>query len=509
MLPCLSRFLFNKYNFLMAIRERLPALFTIALLAALACGCSNQQQTSLQQPPNMLVIIADDISHDDFGCYGNQAVQTPRIDQLASNGLRFDNAYLTTSSCSPSRCSIISGRYPHNTGAPELHTPLPEGVPVFPEILQQQGYYTAASGKWHMGEAPRTAFDTIVTDMALVGDGGEEAWRDLVAERPKDKPFFMWFAAYDAHRDWGPNSFSGTHNPGDVTVPPYLVDADSTRADLARYYDEIKRFDHYIGEVVDELEQQNALDNTIIIVMADNGRPFPRCKTRVYDSGMKTPFVVHWPAGITKPGSTPDALLSVIDIAPTLLQLAGAAPGSSFQGKSFAQLLKEPDQPFRDYVFAEHNWHDYEALERMVRGKDFMYVLNERAQLPNQGPADSNRSLSFLDLLEKKEQGELTAAQAEIFAAPRPVEELFDCTSDSLQLLNLASVAAQQNKLRQLRQVMEEWRRQTLDNTPENLTPDKYHRQTGANLGQGMQPERGEMPGEATGAVKTGNSGPF
>jgi N-sulfoglucosamine sulfohydrolase len=139
----------------------------------------------------------------------------------AREGIRFTNAYVTTSSCSPSRCSILSGRYPHNTGAAELHTPLPSDVLTFAEKLKEAGYYTAQAGKWHMGESATRGFDLIQENRKLDGDGGEARWISTLQQRPNDRPFFFWFASYDAHRTWGANDLSGTHDPAKVVIPPY------------------------------------------------------------------------------------------------------------------------------------------------------------------------------------------------------------------------------------------------------------------------------------------------
>ncbi len=457
--------------------------------------------------PNFILIIADDVSWNDLGCYGNQVVQTPHLDQLASDGLRFTNAYLTTSSCSPSRTSIISGRYPHNTGSAELHTPLPAGIEIFPEKLRDAGYYTAQAGKWHMGEAPRRGFDAIHDKGAEMGPGGEKMWVELLQNRPQDQPFFLWLAALDAHRIWGPNEFEGTHHPADIEVPPFLADDDSTRKDLALYYDEIARFDYYVGKVVDELEHQGISENTVIVVLADNGRPFPRCKTRLYDSGIKTPFIIKWPEGIPSKGEVCTSLISSIDLAPTILELADVPIPESFQGRSFRTLLQDPSMPFRQFVFAEHNWHDHEALERMVRTTDYLYIFNYRPQFPNQGPADSNNSLSFGALKAVRDQGELTAAQADVFVTPRPREELYDCHRDPLQLINRAADPVLHNKLDAMRRVMQLWIEQTGDSQPDHLTPDWYSRESGDALD--VERVRGEMPGSSHEATRINNSGPF
>jgi len=455
--------------------------------------------------PNFIVIIGDDISWNDLGCYGHPTVKSPHIDQLASEGIRFTNAYLTASSCSPSRCSIMAGRYPHNTGAAELHTPLPEGMPTMAGKLKEAGYYTVSSGKWHMGPHARVDFDLV--DDQDTGNGGHKNWVKILQERPKDQPFFMWFASHDAHRIWHADDFGTPHEPSKSVIPPYLVNAEGTRQDLASYYNEIQRLDHYLGLVKAELQQQGVYENTLMIFMADNGRPFPRAKTRVYDSGMKTPFVISWPGGLDFSGAVSNSMISVIDIAPTFLELAGVSAGRTFQGISFAQVIENPNEEHRQFVFAEHNWHDYEAHERMVRTKQFMYVVNNRPNLPNQGPADSNRSPSYEDLKNVRDQGKLTAAQADVFITPRPHEELFDCLFDPEQLSNVASNDRYSSILEDMRFVMQQWVEETGDDVPSHLTKSWYDPETGDGLE--VERERGEMPGTNHNAIEINNKGPF
>ncbi len=227
--------------------------------------------------PNFIFIITDDISPEDLGCYGNEAIETPHIDRLARDGVRFTNAYLSISSCSPSRCSIITGRYPHNTGAAELHTTLPDDQLRFPELLRKVGYYTALSGKNHMGDMSG-AFDLISSGK---GPGREDDWVDIVRNRPADKPFFFWFASSDAHRGWKKSETIPKYDPASVTVPPYLYDGARTRKDLADYYHEVSRTDFHVGALMEELKEQGLSRSTYVIYCSDNGRPFPRCKTRL------------------------------------------------------------------------------------------------------------------------------------------------------------------------------------------------------------------------------------
>ena len=477
--------------------------FRYFLIACLLSGFVHHAARS--ERPNFIIVIGDDISWNDLSCYGHPAVKSPQLDKMASTGVKFTNTYLTASSCSPSRCSIISGRYPHNTGAAELHTPLPEGMPTLPGELKKAGYYTASAGKWHMGPNVRSHFDLVIDKDN--GNGGHKNWVKVLKERPTDKPFFMWFASHDAHRVWHADDFGVPHDPGQSVVPLYLADAVGTRQDLASYYNEIQRLDHYLGLVREELQKQGVIDNTLVLYMADNGRPFPRAKTRVYDSGMKTPFVLSWPEGQGSANVESNSLISVIDIAPTFLELAGVDVGPTFQGLSFAEVIKDPEAEHRNYVFAEHNWHDYEAHERMVRTKHFMYVVNNRPNLPNQGPADSNRSPSYEDLKSTRDSGRLNHAQADVFSVPRPQEELFDCLLDPEQLSNIAMNEKYGEILGDLRSVMERWILETGDNTPANLTTSWYDTESGGRLD--MEQKRGEMPGLKTNAIKNNNKGPY
>ena len=198
----------------------------------------------------------------------------------------------------------------------------------------------------------------------------------------------------------------------------------------------------------------------------------------------------------------------MIDIAPTILKCAGIEVPEAFQGYSFEQLLTNPDEPFRNHVFAEHNWHDYEAHERMVRNKYFMYIRNSRPNHPQLGPADAIGSPSYKELKSLQAQGNLTAIQADYFMAPRPREELYDCRHDSLQLLNVVSVPEYQSALFEMRTILIKWMEVTGDNIPGNLTKDWYLMEPGY-IRTYQHGVRGEMPGASLNAAKNNNKGIF
>jgi N-sulfoglucosamine sulfohydrolase len=446
----------------------------VVLIILASCNRSTQKEVDTTQP-NFIIFIADDAAWNDCGPYGNNSIKTPNINKLAEDGLVFDNAFLTTSSCSPSRCSILTGRYPHSTGAQELHMPLPADQLLFAGELQKAGYYTALAGKYHIG-ARRDEFNTIYGGTP----SGCENWVKALQERPKDQPFFMWLAALDPHRKYQPNTIAEPHNPDNVVVPPFLSDADSTRKDLALYYDEISRLDDYLGQVMAELKTQGVDENTLVIYMTDNGRPFPRCKTRLYDSGIKTPFIVRWPEKLQK-GRT-DALISSIDIAPTFCELAGANISETFQGISFAPVLNDYSSKTRDYIVGEHNWHDYQSHERAIRNHKYLYVRNAFPGFNASPPADAVGSLTYQEMIKMNKAGELNENQLDCFVQPRVAEELFDVVNDPYHFKNLAGNPQYKEALAKMSGLLDNWIVEFGDEVPENPSPDTFDRWTGKRL---------------------------
>lgn len=450
--------------------------------------------------PNIVLVIGDDISPD-FSCYGGP-VQTPHIDALATEGMRFANAYVTASSCSPSRSSIITGRYPHNTGAPELHMPLPPGQFMFPAALREASYHAVLSGKFHLGDEAWPAFDVVDETNYYSEPTGAARWVEHLRERPRDRPFFMWFAAYDAHRPWEADPEAPPHDPANVTLPAGVPDTPLARQDVAGYYDEVRRFDRSVGRMIDELKAQHVLDETIIIVIADNGRPFPRSKTSLYDGGMKTPLIIRGPAAGLKPGAVSASLVSTIDLAPFILELAGCAVPPAVQGISLAPILRDPAAQTRRWIAGEQNWHVQRYAGRMVREGDFVYLRNFTPDLFPFQMVDQSFG-TYAELLRMRESGQLTPEQAEAFATDAPPEALFDVRQDPDQLNNLVDEPRFAAVLAALRARLASWQERTGDSVPaaERMTPDRIDRQTFARTHPGLRPPTGGIPGERHGAA--------
>jgi N-sulfoglucosamine sulfohydrolase len=238
--------------------------------------------------------------------------------------------------------------------------------------------------------------------------------------------------------------------------------------------------DNYIGEVMAELKNQGVDENTLVIYMTDNGRPFPRAKTRMYDSGMKTPFILRWPEKLKK--GTTEALVSSIDIAPTFCELAGADISETFQGFSFVPVLEDYTAETRDYIASEHNWHDYQAHERAVRNHNYLYIRNAFPELNASPPADAVRSITYQEMIKMYKAGELNENQLDCFIAPRSAEELYDVANDPYQLRNLAENPEYENALEEMRKLLDNWIVEFNDKIPENPSPDTFDRWTGDRL---------------------------
>ncbi|MEX0316245.1 MAG: sulfatase [Allomuricauda sp.] len=442
-------------------------------------------QTKAASRPNIVFIIADDLSSDDLSCYGNKGIKTPNLQKLAENGITFNNAYLTAANCSPSRASIVTGRYPVSNGQtdlttgalPDYNVEFPEffdGIDFFPEILQKAGYYTAQSGKWHLGyhwlKASGPAKKGFDHTDHKGGESGAESWTKVLDNRPKNKPFFMWFAAHDPHDPW---TAPKVHPIEDVKVPPYIPDTKYMREQLAAYYDEIHRMDYFIGKMVDKLKEQQVYENTIIVFVADNGRGFWRSKAHIYDAGMKTPLLVSWPSQIKK-NQKSDHLISMVDLAPTFVELAGLEPyGYTFQGRSILPILKDAESSnVNQYAISEQNWHGYSSYYRSVRDvSGYLYIRNGHPEQSGIG------GKAFVDyMVEQNDKGKLTQLQKDLFRFPRESEELYHYKSDAHQEINLVTDSKHTKKLNELRNVLDSWQKLTGDRISSNEIPDWYQR---------------------------------
>ena len=464
------------------------AAFSIAALAVQPTSATGQARS--EGLPNLVVFVADDLGWRDLGIYGNAGIRTPNIDRLARSGLRVTRAFGTTPQCSPSRISTLTGKYAHATLTEDLHTPLPEGERILPSYLQARGYFTGMMAKTHIGPNGERQFQWYSPETAKAFP----AFLDSAGTRP----FFLWVGFHDPHRPYERGAIAHLHSAARVSVPPYLADTRETRADLALYYDATARMDGEIGRMLAELDRRKLGENTLVLFFSDNGAPFPREKGTLYDAGTRTPLIFSWPSVIHPKSVYDRGLVSMVDLTPTLLEIAGATPPDAMQGRSFRPLLTAPESyDGRDTVYSERNWHDCDEHQRAVRTTRFKLIRTDAyTELPLCITADIGASPSFLALRARAKAGRLTAAQRRLFEVPRARLELYDLTQDPWELHNVADDPRYARQVRALAGVLQGWMEQSGDfPAAYRVRDDNTDRITGVPFTSKMPPLRNtEIP---------------
>ena len=446
--------------------------FVVPVAAAVAEP--ERAQDAGPRRPNVLFIIADDASRHFGESYGCDWVKTPHIDRLAAEGIVFDNFYVATSKCSPSRAAILTGRNPWQLEDAANHYPtFPPRFMAFPEACAAAGIACGSAGKvWEPGTA--LTAEGKPRNFGLRAVTGKDAGAGLASfltRRDKDKPFFYWFGSRRPHRNYKRDSgLAAGKQPTDIDrVPAIWPDTDVIRRDMLDYAAAIESFDGEVGSLLAALDTAGETANTIVVVTSDNGMPFPRVKGHTFDEAHHMPLVVRWPAGIARPGRRETALLSGIDFAPTFLELFGVdgrAGGMEPQtGQSFGDLLRgEPtrERPFviigreRNNAFARPGTPSglgYPA--RGIRQGDFLYVHNFA---PDRWPC-GNPELKLLDTDDGPTKQAIVAAGPndphwQLCFGKRPADELYYLATDPDCVHNLAAEPAQAERLELLRRTL-------------------------------------------------------
>jgi arylsulfatase A-like enzyme len=377
---------------------------------------------------------------------------------------------------------MLTGLYPHQTGAPDLHEPLPADQTILPTYLQELGYFTGNLLKQHIGRAAASQFDFYSRRLGAL---------DTFLDQADGRPFFMWVGFQDPHRPYYSGATEPPHDPARVRVPAHLADTPETRRELALYYDEISRLDGWIGNYLAMLEERGLRENTLIIYLSDNGPPFPRAKGSLYDAGIRTPYIWSWPA-VMAGGATSEGLASTIDLAPTLLDIAGAAIPPHMEGSSIrVTLLRLGDEDAstgtaaagREAVFAQRNWHGTDDHMRSVRTERYKLIINLYNQEPFGLPPDVAQSDTWQSLLERHAQGRLSPIQRTNFTLPRPEVEFYDLRRDPHEYTNRAWAPEYAEEQERLLRILDRWMAETDDFPPgPEPTGDRIDRVTGRPL---------------------------
>lgn len=413
-----------------------------------------------KRPPgdaaNIVFLFSDDHSVPDLGCYGNPAIHTPNLDRMASEGVRFTRAYVNSSQCSPSRAAVFTGRPPHMVNASRLHADVPVPETNLVRMLNDHGYFTAGYRKIHQSN--------IRNEMDFYADDPEPI-STFFDERPKDRPFFLWFGCRDPHRGYGPGAFDPPHDPDEVIVPGYLPDTPKVRQDIAYYYDEIARFDKESGEVLAFLEEQGVAENTMVVMAGDNGLPFPRAKATLYEPGIHTPLLIRYPKQVAA-GQVSDALVSLTDLTATWLEIAGLEVPESMPAKSLMPLMTGETETLREFIYAERNWHDNWDPMRCVVSRRYKLIQNYRPEVPYYPSIDLAGSPSYEQILELRESGRLKEPLTWYYHSSRPQVEFYDMENDPGEWDNLAGRSSHQDRIREYQKKLSDWMIETHDFLP-------------------------------------------
>ena len=464
-----------------------------ALFVALGQGRAWGQDPSTADRPNILWLVAEDLSPY-IAAFGDATVETPHLDRLAAEGVRYTNVFSVSGVCAPSRAALSTGMYPTSIGAHHMRTTIqqaaareiglidyeavpPPHVRMVSEILRENGYYATNNSKEDYQFHPsRMAWD----ESSLFAH-----WRN----GPEGKPFFsvfnfgvthegqIWSPAPTWNLRYGRETFPPDRNrelewiqfpPGEekallvpedlsVEVPPYLPRTAPVIRDLRQMYSNIVEMDSYVGVILQQLEADGLLEDTIVVWYSDHGGPLPRQKRLLYDSGLKVPLIIRYP-GEERAGEIDDRLISFVDFAPTLLSQAGVPIPDYMQGRAFDGVFAANDGE-RQYIFAAGDRFDehYDRI-RAVRDHRFKYLRNFR---PEQGYylplAYREQMAAMQELLRLRDEGGLDEVQAQWFRESKPAEELFDTWNDPHELNNLAADPAYRTKLIELRNAGQQW----------------------------------------------------
>ncbi|MEL6671073.1 MAG: sulfatase [Bacteroidota bacterium] len=428
------------------------------LLASIFFLTNCTPQPEIASPPNILFCIADDWGWPHAGVYGDTVVQTPTFDRLARSGVLFEHAYVSSPSCSPSRGAILTGQDFWRLGeGANLWSTLDRDQPVYPLLLEEAGYAVGSWRKsWGPGDLKAGGYDSL----RPAGPKYPQGLRQFLAEKEKDQPFCFWFGASDPHRAYekGSGAAAGI-DPAKVQLPGFYPESEEIRSDIADYYYEVQRFDREVGEAIQLLDSLGELQNTLIVVTGDHGMPFPRCKGNLYDMGVRVPLVMHWGTKV-KPWQRIPAFVSLTDLAPTFLEMAGVEVPEQMTGKSLAKLLRSQEDeqslvPRNHIVFGRERHTPAQASpsiagypSRGIRTQDYLYIRNffpdrwpagvpDGATHPMNSFADCDNGPTKTYLVENADLPTVQPFYALSFAK-RPAEELYDLAQDPYQLHNLA-----------------------------------------------------------------------
>ncbi len=473
-------------------------IFLHCSLLVLLAGCGPAPQETSEQPLNVLFITADDLGPQ-LGSYGDEVIETPNLDTLAASGVQFEVAYVAQASCSPSRSAMFTGLYVHSNGQYgltnasdfSLHPHLHDAT--IPNILNRAGYYTGIVGKLHVDPEEKFQFDERGRlDGRDVRGFAEFAGQFMANAEAARQPFFLMANYSDPHAyrsrdpqtgERGPWTFLDQVNgipetlvePGERTVWPFQkVDSPEQRERVAGYYNEVKRVDVGIGLLMESLKKHGHTEDTLVIFVGDHGPPFVRAKTTVYEAGLRVPFLVRWP-GVSRPMRS-EAMVSTVDILPTILDATGAEPAVVMHGRSLRPVLSDPEAEWREYLAGEFHMHGRPFFPRRAI-RDTRYKLIHNLLAGEVKPSHGvDGDLGYRLSREPRYEGTEVRSAFNTLSDP-PEFEFYDLANDPWEFNNVAGQPEYKEAQERLAAALLEWRKRTDDPFLDPEFLDKLQRQ--------------------------------
>ena len=415
-------------------------------IAALLAGTARAK-------PNLVFVIADDCTWSDIGCYGGQA-HTPNINRLATQGMRFTRCFQAAPMCSPTRHSIYTGQYPVKSGAYPNHTFVRDDVKSVVQYLKPLGYRVALSGKTHV--SPPAVFS-----WERLGNAQNPDFKKVDAFLGEcagnDQPFCLLLCSNEPHTPWNKGDPS-RYPPAEIKLPPVYADTPATREGMSRYLAEITYFDGQVGSALTLLDKHKMTEDTLVIVVSEQGNSLPFAKWTCYDRGLRSAFIARWPGRI-KPGTLNQAMIEYVDILPTFIDAAGGEPAPEIDGRSLLPMFAGK-QRHKEHVFGImttrgiHHGSDHFGI-RSVRSERFHYIWNFSPEIEFQNACTNSKE--FKSWERAAADGDKHAAEQVKRYKFRPSVELYDIAKDPEEQRNLAKNPEYEEVRRELRAELEKW----------------------------------------------------
>ncbi len=425
--------------------------------AAASLACSSREAASPRRPPNILLVVADDLAWYDIGCYGSRQSRTPNIDRLASQGMRFERAFTATAMCAPMRQQMYTGMFPVKNGAYPNHSESKPGIKSIPHYLEPLGYRVGLYGKKHFGPPENYPFEHLA-------DAGDEAMDfDAIAafvDRDKDQPYCLIVCSHDPH---GPYTTGDPAHfpPNELELPPYFVDTPKTRASYAKYLAEVEHLDSQVGECM-RIVADSGADDSMFVFCSEQGSGFPGGKWTCYEAGLRQGWIVRWP-GRAAPGSTSSAMVQGVDLLPTLIEAAGGDPAAgSFDGNSYVAVLEGETDVHDEFAYGVHTTRGIIAGSecypvRSIRDERYKLILNLEHESKFQNVVTvEDREGYWAEWVDKANTDPAAAKLVERYEQ-RPFLEFYDLEADPWELDNLADRPEHADAIASLRSRLESW----------------------------------------------------